>query len=67
MPVAEAVDHKVVSHKEWAMARTELLRREKAFTHAREAMAETLRELPWHDQYGDKPAAKSCCHNEAHA
>jgi predicted dithiol-disulfide oxidoreductase (DUF899 family) len=47
MPVAEAVDHKVVSHREWVKARTELLKREKEFTHAREAMAETLRELPW--------------------
>lgn len=47
MPVAEAIDHKVVSHKEWMKARTELLRREKEFTHAREAMAATLRKLPW--------------------
>jgi predicted dithiol-disulfide oxidoreductase (DUF899 family) len=52
MPIAEAVDHKVVSHKvvshqDWVKARTELLAREKEFTHAREAMAQTLRELPW--------------------
>jgi predicted dithiol-disulfide oxidoreductase (DUF899 family) len=47
MPTAEAVDHKVVTHKEWLKARTELLVREKEFTHAREAMAQRLRELPW--------------------
>jgi predicted dithiol-disulfide oxidoreductase (DUF899 family) len=52
MPTAEAVDQKVVSHKvvphrDWVKARTELLAREKEFTHAREAMAQTLRELPW--------------------
>lgn len=47
MPTAEAVDHKVVSHSEWVKARTELLKREKEFTHAREAMAQILRELPW--------------------
>src|SRR5947209_4365562 len=47
MPVAEAVDHKVVSHQEWVKARTELLKREKELTHAREAMAQKLRELPW--------------------
>lgn len=47
MPAAEAVDHKVVSHQDWVKARTQLLAREKEFTHAREAMAQTLRELPW--------------------
>jgi predicted dithiol-disulfide oxidoreductase (DUF899 family) len=52
MPAAEAVDHKAMSHKvvahqEWVKARTELLAREKEFTHAREAMAQKLRELPW--------------------
>jgi predicted dithiol-disulfide oxidoreductase (DUF899 family) len=47
MPTAEAVDDKVVSHKDWVKARTELLAREKEFTHAREAMARKLRELPW--------------------
>jgi predicted dithiol-disulfide oxidoreductase (DUF899 family) len=45
--VAEAVGRKVVSHNEWLKAREELLKREKDFTHAREAMAQTLRELPW--------------------
>jgi predicted dithiol-disulfide oxidoreductase (DUF899 family) len=47
MPTAEAVDHKVVPHQDWVKARTELLVREKEFTHAREAMAQRLRELPW--------------------
>ena len=51
MPTAEAVDHKVdhkvVSHQDWVQARRALLVREKEFTHAREAMAEKLRELPW--------------------
>lgn len=46
-PAAEAVDHKVVSHNEWLKARTEFLKREKEFTHAREDMAQSLRELPW--------------------
>ena len=47
MPTAEAVDHNVVSHKDWIKARTEFLKSEKEFTHAREAMAQRLRELPW--------------------
>ena len=47
MPTAEAVDHKVVSHEQWVKARKEFLAKEKEFTHAREAMAEKLRELPW--------------------
>lgn len=37
----------MVSHNEWLKARERLLIREKEFTHAREAMAQTLRELPW--------------------
>jgi predicted dithiol-disulfide oxidoreductase (DUF899 family) len=52
MPTAEAVDdkvvlHRVVSHQDWVKARTEFLKREKEFTHAREAMAQKLREMPW--------------------
>ena len=47
MPTAEAVDHKVVSHKDWIKARTEFLKSEKEFTQAREVMAQRLRELPW--------------------
>ena len=47
MPTAEAVDHKVVSRQDWVQARRALLAREKEFTHAREEMAEKLRELPW--------------------
>lgn len=47
MPVAEAVEHKVVSHQEWVQARRAFMVREKEFTQAREAMAQQLRELPW--------------------
>src|ERR1700723_3256941 len=47
MPTAEAVGHTVVSHERWVKARKEFLAKEKEFTHAREAMAEKLRELPW--------------------
>src|ERR1700759_3017899 len=47
MPTAEAVGHIVVSHEQWVKARREFLAKEKEFTHAREAMAEKLRELPW--------------------
>jgi predicted dithiol-disulfide oxidoreductase (DUF899 family) len=46
MPVAEAVDHKVVSRQDWLKARKDFLVSEKEFTHAREAMAQKLRELP---------------------
>jgi predicted dithiol-disulfide oxidoreductase (DUF899 family) len=41
------VDHPVVSHVEWLKARTELLDREKEFTHERERLSQTQRELPW--------------------
>src|SRR5246127_4884687 len=47
MPTAEPGDHKVVSHEQWVKARKAFLVKEKEFTHAREAMAEKLRELPW--------------------
>src|SRR6185503_12018318 len=38
---------KVVSQKEWLTARKELLKREKAATHARDALAVERRNLPW--------------------
>ena len=39
--------HKVVSQKEWLSARKALLKKEKAATHARDALAAERRELPW--------------------
>jgi len=39
--------HKIVSHEEWMVARQALLAKEKAFTHLREELAQTRRELPW--------------------
>ncbi|MCJ7592607.1 MAG: DUF899 domain-containing protein [Woeseiaceae bacterium] len=39
--------HKVVSHEEWLAARQSLLVREKAFTRAREELAQDRRALPW--------------------
>jgi predicted dithiol-disulfide oxidoreductase (DUF899 family) len=38
---------KVVSEKEWLSARKELLAKEKAATHARDALAAERRKLPW--------------------
>ena len=39
--------HKVVSHDEWIAARKSYLAEEKAFTRARDALAQKRRELPW--------------------
>jgi len=39
--------HKVVSHDEWIAARKAYLAEEKAFSKARDALAEKRRELPW--------------------
>ena len=39
--------HKVVSHDEWIAARKAHLAEEKAFSHARDALAHKRRELPW--------------------
>jgi predicted dithiol-disulfide oxidoreductase (DUF899 family) len=39
--------HKIVSHDEWIAARKAYLVEEKAFTHARDALAKRRRELPW--------------------
>ena len=40
-------NHPVVSKEEWTAARKEHLEREKAFDRQRDALAESLRELPW--------------------
>lgn len=39
--------HKVVSQAEWMAARTEFLKKEKEFSHQRDAMSAELRALPW--------------------
>ena len=39
--------HRIVSQGEWMEARKALLAREKEFTHARDALAEARRALPW--------------------
>jgi len=39
--------HRVVSQDEWFAAASELLKKEKEFTRARDAMSATRRELPW--------------------
>jgi predicted dithiol-disulfide oxidoreductase (DUF899 family) len=39
--------HKVVSQDEWLASASDLLRKEKEFTKARDAMSATRRELPW--------------------
>ena len=39
--------HKIVSRDEWNAARAQFLKKEKEFTHQREAMAAELRALPW--------------------
>lgn len=45
---ASALDrHPVVSREKWLAARTRLLAKEKAFTHARERLAAERRALPW--------------------
>jgi predicted dithiol-disulfide oxidoreductase (DUF899 family) len=41
------LDNKVVSQEEWMAARSELLRKEKALTRQREAIAAERRALPW--------------------
>lgn len=41
------MEHKVVSQSEWLEARRQLLQREKAFTHVRDALAAARRDLPW--------------------
>jgi predicted dithiol-disulfide oxidoreductase (DUF899 family) len=39
--------HDVVSHDEWIEARKQLLREEKEFTRARDALSQRRRDLPW--------------------
>ncbi|HYK12125.1 MAG TPA: DUF899 domain-containing protein [Gemmatimonadales bacterium] len=41
------MDHQVVSREQWIAARTELLKREKEFTKARDALSRARRDLPW--------------------
>lgn len=41
------MSHPVVSRSEWIAARTELLRKEKEFTRARDALSQARRDLPW--------------------
>lgn len=48
-------DHKVVSAEEWIEARKVLLRKEKEFTRARDALSQERRDLPW--MAIDKPYA----------
>jgi predicted dithiol-disulfide oxidoreductase (DUF899 family) len=40
-------NHAIVSPEEWIAARKELLRKEKEFTHQRDALAAERRRLPW--------------------
>ena len=40
-------NHKVVSQDDWLVARRELLRKEKEFTHARDQLSQQRRALPW--------------------
>jgi predicted dithiol-disulfide oxidoreductase (DUF899 family) len=40
-------NHKVVSHKEWLVARKKLLVKEKRFSRARDALNQQRRKLPW--------------------
>ena len=39
--------HPVVSREEWIAARTQLLKKEKEFTRARDALSQARRDLPW--------------------
>jgi predicted dithiol-disulfide oxidoreductase (DUF899 family) len=41
------MNHRVVSREEWLEARKQLLLKEKALTHARDALSRERRELPW--------------------
>ena len=40
-------EHRVVNTEEWLAARTELLHREKEFTHLRDELSQQRRDLPW--------------------
>ena len=39
--------HPVLSREEWIAARTQLLKKEKEFTRARDALSQSRRDLPW--------------------
>ena len=41
------MDHQVVSHDEWLVARRQLLEQEKEFTRRRDQLSQTRRDLPW--------------------
>jgi predicted dithiol-disulfide oxidoreductase (DUF899 family) len=41
------MDHKVVTRQDWLQARTELLAKEKEFTHLRDQLSQQRRDLPW--------------------
>jgi predicted dithiol-disulfide oxidoreductase (DUF899 family) len=41
------LNHKVVSHEEWAAARATLLKKEKEMTRAHDALTQQIRDLPW--------------------
>ena len=47
MSTAAPTKHRVVSQEEWTSAAQALLKKEKEFTKARDAMSATRRELPW--------------------
>ena len=47
MPTMEAVNHEVVSEKEWLEASKALLAKEKKLTQQRDALSLERRELPW--------------------
>jgi predicted dithiol-disulfide oxidoreductase (DUF899 family) len=47
MSVAAAAPPKVLPHDQWLAARKALLAQEKAFTHARDALSQARRDLPW--------------------
>lgn len=40
-------DHRVVSREDWLAARRQLLAKEKEFTHLRDQLSESRRDLPW--------------------
>jgi predicted dithiol-disulfide oxidoreductase (DUF899 family) len=40
-------EHKVASHEEWLVARTQLLAEEKEFTRLRDRLSQRRRDLPW--------------------
>jgi predicted dithiol-disulfide oxidoreductase (DUF899 family) len=47
MQTETRTNHKIVNQEDWIKASQDLLRKEKEFTKARDAMSATRRELPW--------------------